>query len=155
MKQALILAVLGPLAACAGLEFNAAPQPGALTYREAAPYVFVSVNKDCTWTATVLSLPGTERSVTFKNGYGTANLSIALTNGMISSAGQQTDSKIPETITALSGLATAAAGIRAVPGAPAPKAQVCAPEGHLYPVVNGAPDQAHGVTFPATLVPGP
>jgi hypothetical protein len=149
MRATTMFGAMLPLAACAGLQFNDAPTSGALTYREPVPYVFVALAKDCSWTATVISLPGPQRSVTFKNGYGTANLSIALSNGMISSAGQQTDSKIPETITAIGGLAGSIAKAAPPPGGGKPAPPTCTPAGFLYPIgVDGKPDRSAGVSFP-------
>jgi hypothetical protein len=149
MRTSAILLILMPAVGCAGLEFNSAPKAGALSYREPVPYVFVGLGKDCSWTASVLSLPGPQKSVSFHNGYGSANLSVALGNGVITSAGQQTDSKIPETITALTGLATSLAKAAPPPGGGAPAPPTCAPAGFLYPVgIDGRPDKAAAITFP-------
>lgn len=85
------------LGGCAGLNFG----EGGLTYYEPTPYLFVSVNKDCISTATVISLPGEKRSVKFDRGYGSADLSLTLANGIITNAGQKTDVQVPETITSI------------------------------------------------------
>lgn len=44
------------------------------------------------------------------SGFGSSNLSLAFANGQMTAFGQQTDTKIPELITSLSGLITARAG---------------------------------------------
>ncbi|MGA7644178.1 MAG: hypothetical protein WBW56_18410, partial [Syntrophobacteraceae bacterium] len=46
-----------------------------------------------------------------KSGYGSATLSLAFQNGMLTSVGQTTNTEVPETITALAGLVTSAAKI--------------------------------------------
>lgn len=51
------------------------------------------------------------RYAELKTGYGSAELSLAFQNGMLTNIGQKTDTKIPETITALGSLATAAKGL--------------------------------------------
>ncbi len=104
------------LAGCAHLEFKAS-EPG-LTYFEPVPYLAVAKGADCKVTVNVLVLPGEKRTLAFKSGYGTADLSATLSSGMLQSVGQKTDTKIPETITAVAGLAKAAAGFAAGPPAP-------------------------------------
>ncbi len=142
------------LSSCAGMTFNATAQSDALTYYEIKPYLLLTITKDCVPSASVLSLPGTLRSVSFNNGYGTADLSVSLSNGMITSVGQKTDSKIPETITAVAGLATAASklGLMAeTPGGKSTKAVVCVPTARLYPIVEGEPDLGHPVVIEGEL----
>lgn len=130
------------LAGCAGLQFNDGFRPDALNYYEAQPYLFVSTTRDCVSTATVVALPGAKRSVTLKSGYGSADLSVSLSSGIISSVGQKTDTKIPETIAAIGSLAAAAAPLTTE------KQVVCDPTATLYPVVNGIPDLQHPLAFP-------
>jgi hypothetical protein len=126
---------------CAGLVFNPTEREGALTYFETTPYFFVSTSKDCVTTASVVAVPGAKKSVSLMSGYGSADLSVSLSNGMIASVGQKTDTKIPETITAIGGLATNL-GI-------GPKAdQGCPPKATLYPIVNGHPDNTSAIPFP-------
>ena len=139
------------LSGCAGLAFNDAPRSGALIYYDSSPYLLVTFTKDCVSAASVISLPGTARSVSFQSGYGTADLSVTLTNGMIASVGQKTDTKVPETLTAIAGLATAAGklGSAAAPGAG--KTVECVPVARLYPIINGAPDTAHPITVHGEL----
>lgn len=89
--------------------------------------------------ASVVYLPDQKNPVyaRMKTGYGSANLSISITDGKLSSVGQQTDTKIPETITALTGMATAAAALRVQPpptiGKPPTK-----PEWTLYEIDNSS-----------------
>jgi len=121
---------------CAGIDLG----KEGLTYYEPEPYVLVSNLKDCTQTVTPMAIPGTKRSLTFDSGLGSADLSVALSNGMITSIGQKTDPKIPETITALvPALAFAAmaapskiSGSENTPEPPTPKD--CIVESSLYKV---------------------
>jgi hypothetical protein len=82
----------------------------------------------------------------FVPGYGSANLSASLTNGMIASVGQATDTKIPETITSIASLGTAVGGLKAMvePG----KQVICTPTALLYPISSGAPDLSNPLKFP-------
>jgi hypothetical protein len=73
-----------------------------------------------------------------RSGYGSANLSLAFQNSMLTSVGQNTDTKIPETIAAATGMATAATGLRkaAAERLPsAPTAQGEKPDFTLYEIV--------------------
>lgn len=73
------------LPGCGHLDFG--PDQG-LTYYDPKPYLFVSTTKDCVTTATTVMLPSAKRDVKLVAGYGTTDLSVSLTNGMISSVGQ-------------------------------------------------------------------
>lgn len=128
------------LSGCAGLDFGDA----GLSYYEPAPYLFVAVTKECVSSATVVSLPGVKRAVKFGRGYGSADLSVALDNGMLKSAGQKTDTKVPETITSFAALGTAMAAMSVEKGA---KQLVCVPSAVLYPVKNGVPDLSSPYQF--------
>lgn len=148
---ALALAALS-LCACARLEFE---DGKGLTYYDGKPYLFVSLNKDCVPSASLLMLPGEERHVRFVPGYGTADLSVAMTNGMITNVGQKTDTTVPATLTSLAGLTTASAGVFATlmeekkaAGARVEAAAVACPQALLYPIVGGKPDMASGVAIP-------
>jgi hypothetical protein len=140
LTGACLLAALA-LPGCAHLEFDA-KEPG-LTYFDPKPYLAVSKGTDCKVTAAVLVLPGEKRTLAFKSGYGTSDLSASLANGLLQSVGQKTDTKIPETVTALAGVATA---LRAGPGAA--KEPACDSHVRLYPIVNGAPDFGHPLAVP-------
>lgn len=137
----LALAMLA-LGGCAGLDFG----EQGLSYYEPKPYLFVAVNKECVSTATVISLPGEKRAVKFKSGFGSADLSVALSNGVLTNAGQKTDSKVPETITAVAALGTAMAALTAEK--PGGKQVLCKPAATLYPIVNGVPDLKSPAEFP-------
>jgi len=57
---------------------------------------------------------------------------------MIASVGQKTDTKVPETITAVSGLAS---NLTKLAAADTKDTVVCSPEGKLYPIVGGVPSK--------------
>jgi uncharacterized protein YceK len=118
---------------CGSLVFNKEPQAGALTYFEPAPYLMVSTGPNCVTSAQVVALPGQQRSVTLRPGMGTTELNVSLSNGIITSVGQKTDPKIPETIGAVTGLLS---GIKSldVDGK-------CPVDTKLYPITNGVIDQ--------------
>ena len=122
------------LTGCAHLEFDG---DGKVHYYDPVPYLFVATTKECVTTATVVALPGQERRVGFKSGFGSSDLSVGLTNGMLTSVGQKSDSKVPEVITAL-GTAAAATMV--------PKAG-CTATAVLYPVTDGKPDLTHPLAF--------
>jgi hypothetical protein len=127
---ALAIAFLG---GCAGGINFGGDEPG-LAYFEAVPHLFVSRSPECVFTATVVMIPGTERRLTFENGYGSSNFSVGLTNGMLTSVNQQSDTKVPETITAIAGLAPVTGALAAAP--PGAK-KTCEPAALLYKITNG------------------
>ncbi|TKB58829.1 MAG: hypothetical protein E8D49_10550 [Nitrospira sp.] len=144
MKYAKITVLLGAstvLGGCAGLDFG----EQGISFYEPKPYLFVSVNKDCVSTATLISLPGDRKFVKFKSGYGSSDLSVAFSNGILTNAGQKVDTKVPETITAIASLGTAIAALSADKGV---KQVICSPSAILYPVVNGEPDRNSPTSFP-------
>ena len=65
--------------------------------------------------ASIVYLPdkSEKRYAFMRAGYGSSQLSISLNNGMLTSIGQNTDPKIPETLTAIGSLATSLATVRA------------------------------------------
>lgn len=129
--------IRGPLmTGCAGLQFNPAPTPDGLTYNEPVPYMLVATTKECATTAIVVSLPGRTRSISFKSGYGSADLAVNLQNGIITSVNQKTDTKVPETLTAIASLGTAL-GVKTL--AESGKQVICKPAASLYQVVDGRP----------------
>ncbi len=145
------------LSGCAHLDFG---DDKGLAYYDSKPYLFVSTTKDCVSTATIVGVPEVKREVKFKSGYGTADLSVALSNGMITSVGQKTDSKIPETITAIASLGTAAKGIMGILEATEKEGTggtqlICEPTAKLYPIVDGKPDETTPISFSVktTVVP--
>ncbi len=105
------------LSGCARLAFYSdskleGPETGVKFYY-AKPYLLVSPtgNKDNPIQASIVYLPDQSKPVyaKLKSGYGSANLSLVFQNGVLTTVGQTTDTKIPETITALTGMTTAAA----------------------------------------------
>ncbi|MGO9138754.1 MAG: hypothetical protein ACLP9S_02685 [Syntrophales bacterium] len=132
---------------CAHLEFtDFTDGKDGVTYYDPKPYLFVSTNKDCITTATVIVLPEKKRTVKFKTGYGTADLSVSLSNGMITSVDQKTDTKIPETITSIASLGTAAASLMKAKPEPG-KQVICTPSALLYPIQDGTPDDQKPIKF--------
>ena len=71
-----------------------------LKYFDPVPYLLVSCTPEGTTMATVVVVPGEPKSLRSNNGFGSSSLTVELTNGMITSVGQEADSKIPETLTA-------------------------------------------------------
>ena len=82
-------------------------------YNDVQPYLLIAYGKDGTATASVFYLkdPKSVKFLVPHQGWGTAQMSLSLANGILSAYGMQTDSKGPETLTALSGLATSGANI--------------------------------------------
>ena len=97
------------MSGCAHINFDEDTSAHGVEYFAPVPYLAVDWKQDCTGTASVLVLPGKARMLTFSNGYGTADLSVQLTNGIITQVGVKTNSSIPETITALAAYKKAAA----------------------------------------------
>lgn len=137
------------LLGCAHLDFG---DDKGLTYYDPKPYLLVSTTKDCVITASIVVVPENKREVKFKSGFGTADLSVNLSGGMITSVNQKTDTKIPETITSITSLGTAAANaMKAMAMAPSTEKQVCTPSVILYPVENGVPNLNDGKFFRPTM----
>jgi hypothetical protein len=137
---------------CAGLEFSPTPQPDGLLYYDPTPYLQVTRGADCSVTSSVITLPGQPRSVAFRSGYGSAQLGVNLSGGMITQVNQTTDTKVPETINAVTGLATAAAGLAKTLAVSPPqvleaKPKCPAPSVVLYPIVDGIPQRRGAISF--------
>lgn len=148
MKSNLIVILIGLLflSGCAHLEFTDFKDKGGITYYDPKPYLFVSTNKDCFTTATVVMLPEKKKTLIFHSGFGSADLSVNLTNGMFTSVGQKTDTHIPETISAITSLGTAAGNIIKI--RPETGKQVtCPPSATLFPINGGAPDISLPIKF--------
>lgn len=124
---------------CAHLEFP--EDDKGLPYFEPLPYMLITTTPECVTTGTVVMIPGERKIVELKSGYGSSELSVTLTNGMISAVGQKTDTKVPETVTAMAALATATALAKEEK----PK---CKPSAILYPIRNGTVDVSGGTVFP-------
>lgn len=149
MKKNVICMIIGLLfvSGCAHLDFtDFTDGKGGVTYYDPKPYLFVSTNKDCVTTATVVVLPEKKKTVTFHTGFGSADLSVGLSNGMFTSVGQKTDTKIPETISAIASLGTAAGGLMKAKPEPG-KQVICTPSAKLYPIENGVPDNQKPIEF--------
>lgn len=130
MKNALSFSLIIALSGCASVDFNSGEE-GAVYY-EPLPYLFYSRSDKCISSATVVSVPGKKRHLDFKAGYGSSNLSAEFSNGLLSKVGQTSDSKSPETLTSIAGLATAV-GLAVDPGA-------CQPKAVLFPIEDGVPN---------------
>ncbi len=128
---------------CAHIDFGG----DGMTYYDPMPYLFVSTTKECVTTATVITIPETKKVMKFVPGIGSSDLSATLSNGMIAAVGQKSDTKIPETISAVAGLATAGATL----GKNVAESKAgCTPTATLYPVSSGVPDIEHPLSFPVT-----
>jgi hypothetical protein len=88
----------------------------------------------------VVVLPEAKRELRFRSGYGPADLSATLNSAMIASLGQKTDTKVPETFTAIAALGTAFKIAKEGAGQ-------CIPNATLYPITNGVPDRTHALKF--------
>lgn len=131
------------IAACtpAQLMFgDGARPPDTLAFFDPSPHLLVTVSADCTIASQVVAIPAAPRWVRMKPGHGASDLSVGFGNGLITSVGQKSDTKVPETIGGIANLATAIGGIVA----PAllddgsakakPEAKTCPPEAHLFPI---------------------
>ena len=114
---ALVITSATVVSGCAGVSFYSDPEltksTGIPIYAP-KPYLLVSRtgNKDKPVDVSILYLNDKNHVVYAKphSGFGSAKLSLALSNGQMTSFGQETDPKIPELITSLSGMITAQAG---------------------------------------------
>jgi len=106
-----LLIVMAVVNGCAHMDFYTdkdLKQKTGIKYYISKPYLLITKtgNKDKPIEASLIYLPDQSQSFYAKpvSGWGTADLSIAFNNGMITSFGQKTDSKIPETIQAVGSL---------------------------------------------------
>jgi len=144
---ALVVATSGFLTGCAGLDFG----KEGLAYSNPKPYLFVTVDAECKSTATVMAMPADQKFVKFNSGLGTADMSLTFSNGMITSVGQKLDSKVPETVGAITNLGTAiAGGAKAASADKAPA--ICKPTASLIPINNGVPDMRSPIDIPIQLI---
>ena len=137
--------ILVLLSGCGHLEFG--PDKGP-TYYDPKPYFFVTTTKDCVTTGPVVSLPETKREVKLVPGYGSSDLSVNLSNGMITAVGQKTDPSIPTTISVVVGPATAVGALTKSAKAEPEKPTSCTPTSVLYPIEDGSPNLNAGFHFP-------
>jgi hypothetical protein len=112
-----LVMVATALVSCAHISFHDSNDPkrrniGVEYYK---PKLFLLLTKTAKegYKADVVTLPDLlqPRYALLHPGYGSSNLSLKLNNGILTDVGQQVDTKIPETITALGSLATAAGGL--------------------------------------------
>lgn len=115
--------LLATVASCAHIQVR--DQHGKETgipFYPAKTYVVVETTKDGSKLA-LLSVPDVTRPHTIRHepGWGTAQLNVSLSNGMLTSVNQSTDAKGSETIAAVgslvSGVGALASGLGAAPGA--------------------------------------
>lgn len=92
------------LSGCAEMVVSNGFDAKSFHFYDPVPYLLVTVSGDCSVTSKVVAIPGAKRSVRLRGGYGSANLSAKFSGGLITDVGQQTDSKVPETLTAVAGL---------------------------------------------------
>ena len=110
MKKIIYLALIGLFSSCAGVKFvdHKGNESEGIKFYNSEPYLLVeyNVSKDLAIKTSIIYLPDlvNPNYMKVKNGLGSSAATLGLTNGMISSFGLTTDSKIPETITAISGL---------------------------------------------------
>lgn len=132
------------LSGCAGLQFQGEPTDDALSYYEPQPYLLIQRDGSCTYTAKVVSLPGRKRSVKFNSGLGSADLNLTMTeDGLITTVGQNTDTKVPDTIQAVTGLAKLIGGELAV----AADETKCPARAAMFRIVNGRVDASDRVNL--------
>lgn len=135
----LAIAMMILASGCARIQFVGEPSDDALTYYEPVPYLLIQQDSKCEKTARVVSVPGRKRGLKLNSGYGSADLSVTMTaDGIITNVGQKTDTKIPETIEAVTGLAALATK------STAPATQ-CTARAALFPIVDGRVDTRHPV----------
>ena len=149
MKKNVVYITIGLLflSGCAHLDFtDFTDGKGGVTYYDPKPYLLVSTTKECVTTAAVVVLPEKKKTVKFKPGYGSADLSVGLTNGVITSVGQKTDTKIPETIGSIASLGTAIGNVMRIQ--PEGRPVTCTPSAVLYPVEDGVPNLKKFFSFP-------
>jgi hypothetical protein len=106
LRTASLSLLLVSMGGCASIEFSSKDKHG-LTYFEPRPHLLVTTTADkdgCSKNVSVIMIPGDRKHMKFKWGYGSSELSVSLTNGMVSQVGLKNDSKIPETIGAVANL---------------------------------------------------
>ena len=113
----LLLGIVAIFTGCVHISFHDPANPsGDVGVEYYKPKFYLLITKKDGTKADTLTLPDLTRPsyALLHSGYGSSNLSLTLSNGGLTDVGQTVDTKIAETITALSGLATAAA-MRAAP----------------------------------------
>lgn len=105
------------LTSCGSIDFDAASSEGSkkdgLKYYEPTPYLLIQSTPNesktsCVYTMQVVMVPTTEKRIKLKPGLiGSSELSVTLTNGMISNVGQTTNPATAQMLKALTGTYTA------------------------------------------------
>lgn len=117
------------LTGCAHIEFDAGK---GLAYYEPVPHLLVAQGADCSITATLLMLPGQKKYLRLAEGYGSSDLKVTLSDGMITEVGQTVDNRVPETL----------ASLAALKGAGFSREGCAGPTATLYPIVDGKPAES-------------
>jgi hypothetical protein len=106
-----ILTLTAILSGCATVKFYSDKEltkESGIEFYSPKPYLIVEKNpaKDVSMKMSIIYLPdfNNPKYAKLKPGFGTSDLKLSLENGIITSYGITSDSKIPETITAISGL---------------------------------------------------
>lgn len=116
MTKVIVLLLSSGLTGCASVKVtDKHGTKGFLTYTP-VPHLLVEKSKEGVVTTRVISLPDTSRPryLTHRGGYGSLQFNFALENGMLTTFGQTSDSKIPETVAGLAGVGTLATGVGAL-----------------------------------------
>ena len=97
---------------CAHISFHDSTHPErnlGVEYYKPKLFLLLTSSGVGAYKADILTLPDLSqpRYALLHSGYGANNLSLKLNNGILTDVGQQTDTQIPQTITALGSLATA------------------------------------------------
>lgn len=109
MRKAIgTLTAVGILGGCASIDFDS-KEPGGLQYYEGVPYLLVQATEDCKINTQVLMMPTIAKRLKLNSGViGSSKLNVSLAQGMISTVGQEADTKLPEMITSITGAYSAA-----------------------------------------------
>jgi hypothetical protein len=110
-----LLSITAALTSCAHISFHEPSDPKrniGVEYYKPKLYLLLTQMKEG-YKADILTLPdlAQPRYALLHPGYGSSNLSLKLSNGILTDVGQTVDTKIPETITALGSLASAGGGL--------------------------------------------
>lgn len=126
------------LGGCASINFDS-DDPQGLAYFEAKPYLLYSQTADCVSSVTPVTLPGKKKTMSFSGGLGSSDLSVSLSDGIITSVGLTADPKLSEGITSIAALAALMVGDEDVS---------CPRVSLLIPIDNtGSPDQANSINL--------
>lgn len=163
-------AVVVLLSGCAGLQFYDL-KPGTdeigerndyISLYETKPAALVAYGGDCSVSVTIISLPGKKRFVRLKSGYGSNKLGINFgIGGTLSSVNQETDTKVPETITAISGTVKNFADAKLFAektGGKGAEIKECKAHADVFDIIDGKlvnPQSFHAATVSQIVLPPP